>query len=142
VTDSEDPSHHADLSRRRTRRRLRDRGSVALEFAIVLPAVILLLFTSIQIGLDSFARSVALTAAEDAANAQRAFGAPADAGNQAAANLLRSQGDTLKDWKVTVTTVDGEVRVLVTGRTQSVFPGFQGFVVSQSASGPVEQFVR
>jgi Flp pilus assembly protein TadG len=127
---------------RRIQRRLGDAGSIALEFAIVLPAVILLLFSSIQVGLDSFARSVAQTAAEEGANAQRAYGASTGAGDRAAAKLLRTEGDTLRHWTVTVTTVNGEVRVVVTGRTQSVFPGFPGFRVSQTASGPVEQFVR
>ncbi|HEY2792486.1 MAG TPA: TadE/TadG family type IV pilus assembly protein [Micromonosporaceae bacterium] len=120
----------------------RDLGSVALEFALVLPAVIALLFTSVQVGLYSFARSVALTAAEEGANAQRAYGAAGNAGQSAAARLLRGQGDTLRDWKVSVTTVNGEVRVTVTGLTQSVFPGFDGYHVRQTASGPVERFVR
>jgi Flp pilus assembly protein TadG len=115
---------------------------VALEFALVLPAIIVLLFTSVQVGLFSYARSVALTAAEEGANAQRAYGAADDAGQLAADRLLVKQGDTLRNWKVSVTTVNGEVRVVVTGRTQSVFPGFNGYRVSQTASGPVERFVR
>ena len=124
-------------------RRRDDRGSVVIEYTIVVSAVLLLLFTCVQIALYSYARSVALTAAEEGVNAQRAYGASSDAGSTAANKVINTQGDTLKSAHVTVTTsAGGEVRVLVTGTTQSVLFGFAGFSISQTASGPVERFQR
>jgi Flp pilus assembly protein TadG len=123
-------------------RRLGDRGSVVLEYAILLPAVLAMLFVCVQVALYSYARSVAQTAAEEAVNAQRAYGASADAGSKAADKVIGAQGDTLKGPSVRVTTVNGEVRVVVTGTTQSVLPGFGGYHVTQTASGPVERFRR
>jgi Flp pilus assembly protein TadG len=126
----------------RWRRRPADRGSVALEYAILLPSVMAMLFGCIQVALYSYARSVALTAAEDGANAQRAYDAAKGSGKDAADKVIGRQGDTLRNAKVRVTNVNGEIRVVVTGRTQSVLPGFHGYHVSQTASGPVERFRR
>jgi Flp pilus assembly protein TadG len=120
----------------------RDRGSVTLEYAILVPAVLTILFLCIQVALYSYARSVALTAAEEGANAQRAFGAPAGVGKDRANDVINRQGDTLSGVTVTVTTTGGEVRVTVTGRSLSLFPGVNGYRVSQTSSGPVEQFHR
>ena len=124
-----------------TRRRRDDRGSVTLEFAIVVPAVLTLIFLCIQVALYSYARSVALTAAEEAVNAQRVYGSPAGAGRDRADHVLTTQKDALIGWKVTVTRSASRVQVTVTGRSLSVFPGVKGYSVSQTASGPVERFV-
>jgi Flp pilus assembly protein TadG len=123
------------------RRRRDDRGSVTLEYAIVVPAVLALIFVCVQVALYSYARSVALTAAEEAVNAQRVYGAPAGAGSDRANYVLTNQQDAVLGWTVTVTTVGGRVQVTVTGRSLSVFPGVSGYPVHQTASGPVERFV-
>jgi Flp pilus assembly protein TadG len=116
---------------------------VVLEYAILVPVVLLMLFTCVQVALYSYARSVALTAAEEGANAQREYGASGDAGWNAAHKVLTAQGDTLKSPRVFVTTdAAGEVHVRVQGTTQSVLPLFGGYVVTQTASGPVERFRR
>ena len=122
--------------------RSRDGGSVTLEYAILVPTILTMLFLCIQVALYSYARSVALTAAEEGANAQRAYGASAGAGQAKADEIIKAQGDVLSGWKVTVTTNGGEVRVTVSGRSLSMFPGVAGYSVKQTSSGPIEQFHR
>jgi Flp pilus assembly protein TadG len=117
-----------------------DRGSVTLQYVILIPAMFALIFTCIQVSLYSFARSVALTAAEEGADAQRAYGAPGGAGQAKAEAIIASQGDTLRNPHVSVQVSGTEVVVTVTGLTQSVLPGFGGYQVTESASGPIEEF--
>ncbi len=123
-------------------RRGRDDGSSTLEFAILVPIVLTLIFTCIQVSLYSFARSVALTAAQEGANAQRAYGAAPGAGAAKADEIIKAQGDVLQGWNVSVTTSGGEIVVTVTGRSLSLFPGLDGYSVSQTSSGPIEVFHR
>lgn len=117
-----------------------DRGSVTLQFVILVPAIFLAIFTCVQVSMYSFARSVALTAAEEGANAQRAFGAPPGIGHDKAMAVVQRQGDTLRNPTVNVQVVGDEVVVTVSGLTQSVLPGFDGYTVTESASGPIEEF--
>jgi len=124
------------------RRPGRDDGSSTLEFAILVPLVLTLIFTCIQVSLYSFARSVALTAAQEGANAQRAYGAPPGAGEAKADDIINAQGDVLQGWHVLVTTSGGEIVVTVTGRSLSLFPGVDGYRISQTSSGPIEVFHR
>jgi Flp pilus assembly protein TadG len=124
------------------RRCAADRGSLTLEYALLAPTVLMMLFLCIQVALFSYARSVALTAAQEGANAQRAYGAQAGDGKARATEVLNRQGDTLSGWKVTVTTNGNQIQVTVTGRSLSLFPGFSGYHISQSAGGPVERFIR
>lgn len=119
-----------------------DRGSVTVQYAIIVPSVLALLFLCVQVALFSYARSVALTAAQEGANAQRAYGSSAGAGAARANSVIDRQGDTLRGVKITVNTTGGEVRVTVTGHSLSVLPGFAGYPISQTASGPIEAFNR
>lgn len=122
------------------RRHVTDGGSVTIQYAIVVPSALALLFLCIQVALFSYARSVALTAAQEGANAQRAYGASTGAGRARADSIIAGQGDILRGASVTVSTSGGEVRVTVTGRSLSVIPGFAGYPISQTASGPLEAF--
>jgi Flp pilus assembly protein TadG len=124
------------------RRRGPDRGSVTLEFAILIPGVLVMMFLCIQIGLYSYARSVALTAAEEGVNAQRAYGAAGGSGRAKAQTIIERQGNTLTGYTITTTIAGGEVRITVTGHSQSLIPGMKGYTVSQTASGPIERFNR
>jgi Flp pilus assembly protein TadG len=125
-----------------SRRRGPDRGSVALEFAILIPGVLIMMFLCIQVALFSYARSVALTAAEEGVNAQRAYGALPGAGQTKAHAFIERQGTTLTGVTITTATLGGEVRITVTAHSPSLIPGFNGYTVSQSASGPIEKFNR
>lgn len=113
---------------------------MTLQYVILIPAMFALIFTCIQVSLYSFARSVALTAAEEGADAQRAYGAPDGVGLARAEAIIAAQGDTLRNPTVTVSVQGDEVVVTVTGLTQSVLPGFDGYEVRQTASGPIEEF--
>ena len=119
----------------------RDRGSVTLEISILAPVLLLVVFTIIQVGLWSFARSLALGAAQEGVAAGRAYGAPAAAARERAQSFLAaSAGDSLVDGSVTSTASPAVLRVEVTGRALSVLPGLPGLPVRQSAEGPIERF--
>jgi uncharacterized membrane protein len=117
-----------------------DRGTVTVEYAILVPVVLLMLFTSMQVALYSFARSVAATAAEEAVNAQRGYQADSGVGYAKAQSVITSQGDVLSSWKIVPGGTATEVTFTVQGESISLFPGIKGFSVSQTASGPIEEF--
>ena len=118
-----------------------DRGSVTLEVSILAPVLLLVVFTIIQVGLWSYARSLALGAAQEGVAAGRAYGAPADAGRARAQSFLdTTAGDSLVGSAVTSTATAASLRVEVTGRALSVLPGVPGLPVRQHAEGPIERF--
>ncbi|WBB65554.1 TadE family protein [Micromonospora sp. WMMD812] len=128
------------------RRRLaaggRDGGANPVELAVVLPAILLLLFASIQVAVWFVARSTALNAAQSAVNAQRVHQAPADAGLRRATRFLTVSGDWLVGWKSpgpTCQTSATEVTCTVRGRSLSVVP-LVTFPVEQTAHGTVERW--
>ncbi|MCW3813591.1 pilus assembly protein [Micromonospora sp. DR5-3] len=119
-----------------------DRGANPVELAVVMPAILVLLFGSIQVAAWFVARSTALHAAQSGVNAQRVLEAPAGAGEARAARFLRTAGDWLVGWDETgPTCVTGatEVTCTVTGRSLSVVPGVS-FPVRQTAHGTVERW--
>ncbi len=119
----------------------RDRGSATLEVSILAPVLLLVVFTIIQVGLWSYARSLALGAAQEGVAAGRAHGSPAGAGQVRAQEFLdATAGDSLVDSTVTSTATAATLRIEVTGRALSVLPGVPGLPVRQRAEGPVERF--
>jgi len=126
--------------RRLTARDQRDRGATTLQFVIIVPVVFALVFGCIQVSIYSFARTLALTAAQEAVSAQRAYQAPAGTGEARAWTVIRSQSDTLRNVQVTVRVVGRNIVATVTGITQSVLPGINGYQVKATASGPIEEF--
>ena len=124
---------------RRAGRDGHDRGSSPVELAILMPAILLLLFASIQVGVIFVARSVALNAAQLSTSAERAYDAPQGAGGAQARDFLARAGDWLTDPQVTVTRDGTQVTTTVEGRALSLVPGMT-FTVSQRAHGTVERF--
>lgn len=118
----------------------RDRGAAVVEFAIVALPMLIVTFMVVQAALVYYARSTALAAATQGANAARAYNAPSDAGKSRANNFLRQAGGGLRNHDVAVDFGGTDVTVTVTGKAVSVIPGFD-FGVTQSASGPIERFV-
>ncbi|MEU8259479.1 TadE family protein [Micromonospora sp. NPDC048999] len=119
-----------------------DRGANPVELAVVMPAILVLLFGSIQVGVWFVARSTALNAAQSGVNAQRALQAPPGAGRDRATSFLRASGDWLVGWRnpgPTCTRTATEVTCTVSGRSLSVIPGVN-FSVRQTAHGPVERW--
>jgi hypothetical protein len=119
-----------------------ERGGNPVELAVAMPAVLLMLFASIQVAAVFVARSTALNAAQSGVNAQRLYGAPAGAGEDRAAKFLQAAGDWLVDWdepgpSCVATLTD--VTCTVTGKALSVVPGVS-FSVRQTAHGTAERW--
>ena len=118
-----------------------ERGSVTLEVSILAPVLLVVVFTIIQVGLWSYARSLALGAAQEGLAAGRAYGAPAAAGRARAQSFLdATAGDSLVGGEVTSSATAASLRIEVTGRALSVLPGVPGLPVRQHAEGPIERF--
>jgi Flp pilus assembly protein TadG len=119
-----------------------DRGSVSLEIAILGPALLLLIFSVVQVSLWFYARSLALAAAQEGVNAGRTYSADPGSGVTRARAFINEQaGDSLT--QTTVTSAGSSptlIRIQVTGRSLSVLPGVPGIEVTQSAIGPIERF--
>ncbi|MCU0302077.1 MAG: pilus assembly protein [Candidatus Nanopelagicales bacterium] len=116
------------------------RGSATVEIAVLAPVLLLVVFTIIQVGLWSYARSLALGAAQEGVAAGRAYGAPAEAGRVRAEQFLAATaGDSLLGSAVLARATPGTLRIEVTGRAQSVIPGVPGLPVRQHAEGPMER---
>lgn len=116
-----------------------DRGANPVELAVVMPAVLLLLFGSIQVAAGFLARSTAMHAAQSGVNAQRVHQAPGGAGVDRATAFLTAAGDWLASPRVSCATTAAEVTCTVTGRAISVVPGVR-WTVSQTAHGTVERW--
>jgi len=127
----------ADLSRRLRARLADDRGSSALELAILWPAILVLTFASVQVACWFLARDVALNAAQEAVTGQRGYNAPAGAGAARANNFLAQAGDWLVNPQVSVVRNGDDVQATVTG---SSLPFVFSWGVSQTAHGRVERF--
>ncbi|MGC4807941.1 TadE/TadG family type IV pilus assembly protein [Micromonospora sp. DT233] len=113
-----------------------------MELAVVMPAILVLLFASIQAAVWFVARATALNAAQSAVNAQRVHQAPDGAGEARAVAFLTAAGDWLVGWDspgpqcVADAT---EVVCTVTGTSLSVIP-LVSFPVRQTAHGTVERW--
>jgi Flp pilus assembly protein TadG len=122
------------------RRRRDDEGSVLAEFAVVLPALMLLLLGVFQFAAWYLASEVALGAAQEAARAARVEGGSAGDGEQAAWRFIdQANGGHLVGPRVIVNRGANAVRVEVDGRAQSLLPGLV-LGVRESAAGEVERF--
>ncbi len=126
-------------------RRARDHGASPIELAILLPGIMILLFSSIQLAVYFLARSEALAAAQEGVTAQRAYQAPACAnGSAACVGAMRANAfiDQSQGWLVggvpSVTTGATDVTVVVTGRSLALIPGVN-WTVSQTAHGSIER---
>jgi Flp pilus assembly protein TadG len=137
----------------RARQRGDDRGATAIEWAIFAllaiaiaglvagaVAVMAVIFTAIQASTWVWARSIALAAAQEGADAQRAYNATPGAGQARAQAFITSTKDGLNDARINVATTPGGVHVTVTGHCLTVLPGFcNAFPVSATVHGTTEQ---
>jgi Flp pilus assembly protein TadG len=118
-----------------------DRGSYVVEFAVIFPAFLLLMFGGIQAALFFHARNVALSAAQTGVDHGRLRDAGAGKGVQSAHSFVNQQGGgVLKGVSVSSAGSNAQtVRVTVSGEALSIIP-FIPLRVSQTAAGPVERF--
>jgi hypothetical protein len=120
--------------------RPRDAGSASIEFAITMAAVMAVIFTAIQASTWFWARSIALAAAQEGVDAQRAYTAAPGAGQAQAQAFITSTKDGLTGTTISVSTTPDGVRVVVTGQCLSVLPGFcAAFPVSATVHGTRER---
>ena len=111
------------------------------QVVITAPALLFLLMLIVQFGLMFHARNIAEQAAQEGVAAARRFDGTTAQGRLKALQLLTAVGDgTLKNRGVTANRTSDTATVTVTGTVVSVVPGFS-LSVSESASGPVEQYV-
>lgn len=118
-----------------------DRGSAALELAILTPGLLMLFALLLQAGWWYMARSTAHAAAAEGARAARVRHAPTDAGTAAALRFAAEAGGG-ELHEVTASTAGsdaGTVSVTVRGRAPSFVP-FWDPQVSQTVRAPRERF--
>jgi hypothetical protein len=131
--------HHGERGGRLRCRRRSDRGSQTLQLAVIVPGILLLIFTIFQASMYYWAKSVATAAARQAATAAAGEDATAGDGRERAHEFLDGpRGDILQDAEVTVERGAAMVTVTVEGSAIGPIPG--GWHVSQTAELPVEQF--
>lgn len=121
-----------------------ERGSVALEFAILFPLVLVLTFGGVQVAFWFQARAMCQGAAQAGVRAGRVLDAPVGAGQDAAsAYLAATAGDTVGDAKITESPTPTTVSVRCTGTALQVMP-LPGLPlnVAQSAAAAREQFTH
>lgn len=118
--------------------RIDERGQT--ELVIVFPVAMLLVLLLLQAALWFLGRSVAQDAAQDGARAAALLGGSPAAGEQAAkADLAQLAGPMLSSTSVSATRAAGRAQVTVTGKAESLLPGFS-LTVSASAAEPTEEF--
>ncbi|MET9083650.1 TadE family protein [Streptomyces sp. NPDC004237] len=125
----------------RRHRRCDDRGDTSIQMAIVFPFVLLATVAVVQASMWYYARQIALTAAREGLTTARSYRSTPAAGVERAQNVLqRTAGDSLRGYSVTVSSTGQRVHIRVSGTAMSMLPGVPGLQVTQSASGPAEDW--
>ena len=114
-----------------------ERGALSLELAFLAPAVMLILFTTIQAGLYAYARDVAITAAQQGVEAARVQGGTLAEGEARTRDLLNRTGGSITGANVTGT-AGALVQITVTGRVDTWIPGLS-FSLAQTATAAKEE---
>jgi len=100
-----------------------DRGSSSVEFAILFPIIVVLLFGGPQLTMWYFAREAAEAAAASAARAASAGSAPAGAGQTAAEAYLAGLGSgTITGYAVTETDTGPAVTIHIHAEVPNAIP--------------------
>lgn len=116
-----------------------DDGLTSTELAVLMPVVIALVLTPIQIGLWWHASQVADAAAREAVEAAQVQGAGEADGRAAAERFLTAAGN-LNAPTITLTRTDDIVTAEIAGRAPRLLPGLD-WEVTAVAVGPVERFI-
>lgn len=128
---------------RRVRQRLRDdeRGSSSVEFAILAPAVLLLVMIVIQVGVAYHSHQVAQTAARHGVDEVRTRDGSTGAGISAANDFLAQAGGGLRGTDVSASRGAEVSSVSVSGNVVSIVP-FVSFTVDVTVNAPTERIVQ
>ncbi len=120
-----------------------ERGTAALELAIVAPVLMVLVLGIVQFGLWYHAEHVARTAAVEAARLAAAEdGTQSDAEARASDVLSAGLGRAAESPAIDVTIGSGTVQARVTARLRGLLPipGFSSFVLRGDATAYRERF--
>ena len=119
-----------------------ERGSAAVQTAMLFPVVLLLVFGIIQGALWFHARNIALGAAQEGARAASAEGGAG--GEQRAREFVSNLtgGTLIRELDVRETATGEMVTITVVGNAPSLVPGVTGLTVRQSATAPIERFTE
>lgn len=113
----------------------RGSGSASLGFILLMPAVLLLIFGGVQFGLHSYARSLAVAAAQAGVRAATQAPASADRGRQAAEEFVTDRAaGTLTDATITVSQASQQITVTVTAAAPNLVPLAHPHVVGQASA--------
>ncbi len=105
-----------------------------------MPAMLLLVLVSVQVGLWFHARSIVTAAAQQGARSARVTGGTDTDGRNGADQMLNDLGTrVVTDPTVTVTRTATSVTVTVTGHSPAVVPGLT-LDVNATVTSPLEQF--
>lgn len=114
-------------------------GSLTLEFVVVMPWLLALLFTGIQAGLTYHARQIALAAANQGVFAAAAEHGTSDEGALVATAFLEQVGgDALTGWQVEAHRDATSAEITVTATSVSLLPDFDPTVTGH-ARAPAEE---
>jgi hypothetical protein len=115
-------------------------GSVIVEAVLVIPVIMVVLLAVVQFALWAHAAQVVQLAASEGDRVARSMGGGSAAGVGQAQSVLRGPGSDVATSVVVVDIMPGDtVRVSVTGRATSVFPGLS-LPVSAVQVGPIQEF--
>ncbi|MFB4269630.1 TadE family protein [Nonomuraea sp. GTA35] len=118
----------------------RERGSAALEAALVYPAVLLLVLLTMNTALWFHARTLAMAAAQEGLRAGRSYGSGMSAGQTTAERFVREAGGSfLTRTKIAVTRDADTLEVSVSGEAISLVP-LLTLTVTQVARAPIEKW--
>jgi TadE-like protein len=118
----------------------RGSGGTSLGWVIAATAVLLLVLGGIQFGVHSYARSLALSAAQAGVRAAAMYPSSIDRGRAVTEEFLVVAGSSLQDTAVTVALTGQRVTVTVSGTSTSLVPGMT-FTLTEQAAGPLEPAV-
>jgi Flp pilus assembly protein TadG len=118
-----------------------DDGALTLTYVIVLPCVLLFIMLMVQASFWFLARDAALAAARQGADAARAYGAQASAGQAAALAFARQAGDgyLLDPRASSAGSTAATISITVRGHVPSFVPGVV-VRISETVQAPVEEF--
>ena len=115
-------------------------GAASLELAVVFPAVMALVFLTVQAGIYFHARTLALTAAQEGLRATSALTGNTGQGTARATSFLdRTATGWITNQDVAADRTPTTATITVTGRSISLIPGLPGLPIHQQAHGPVER---
>jgi TadE-like protein len=124
---------------RQARLRRDEHGSHTLQMAIIVPGILLLVFTIFQASMYYWAKSVASAAARQGATAASRDDAAGSVGAARAREFLDGPGgDVLRGAEISVDRDATQVSVTVEGSAVGPIPGM--WHVSQTSTLPIEEF--